>query len=412
MTARQKSRSDRSFNLLSLDDTPKRRSTRSRILTSTPSAVDKRVSEVIEKQSGSTRVVKRSSTSQQKDTLFSDDEVDHSEPLVHSDKNHNIANNTSTFDDRPEHLYGLDNSTKILSGGKDESESVQAKPRSKHLMKCLVVVIACLCFIFLMALMGLLSDHLKQKQHHGDDTAEIKLLKNRIRKLEQVQSRQSIKTNREHAYQKVLLKGQSKTWEGEPVENKIEEALRRWDADKIGIPDYALESAGGQIHGSNHSPTFANGAIPQVLLFGIPVWYEVKLPRVIIQPGSTPGECWAFHGSSGFVVIKLSRLIKPTSFTLEHMATTLSQFEDHSIPSAPKEFSVWGWADARGSEKVLLGEYLYSDRGHALQNFPVQATTVPEFRYIELKVLSNYGNPAFTCLYRFRVHGLPYKTYN
>lgn len=75
-------------------------------MTSTPGAVDKRVSEEIEKQSGSTRVVKRSSTSQQKDTLFSDDEVDHSEPLVHSDKNHNIANNTSTFDDRPEHLYG------------------------------------------------------------------------------------------------------------------------------------------------------------------------------------------------------------------------------------------------------------------------------------------------------------------
>lgn len=43
---------------------------------------------------------------------------------------------------------------------------------------------------------------------------------------------------------------------------------------------------GGQIHGSNHSPTFANGAIPQVLVFGIPVWYEVKLPRVIIQVSS------------------------------------------------------------------------------------------------------------------------------
>lgn len=28
------------------------------------------------------------------------------------------------------------------------------------------------------------------------------------------------------------------------MENKIEEALHRWDADKIGIPDYALESAG------------------------------------------------------------------------------------------------------------------------------------------------------------------------
>lgn len=33
-----------------------------------------------------------------------------------------------------------------------------------------------------------------EQQHHGDDTAEIKLLKNRIRKLEQVQSRQSIKS--------------------------------------------------------------------------------------------------------------------------------------------------------------------------------------------------------------------------
>lgn len=43
---------------------------------------------------------------------------------------------------------------------------------------------------------------------------------------------------------------------------------------------------GGQIHGSNHSPTFANGAIPQVLVFGIAVWYEVKLPRVIIQVSS------------------------------------------------------------------------------------------------------------------------------
>lgn len=29
------------------------------------------------------------------------------------------------------YFSGLDNPTKILSGGKDESESVQAKPRSK-----------------------------------------------------------------------------------------------------------------------------------------------------------------------------------------------------------------------------------------------------------------------------------------
>ncbi|PFX30827.1 SUN domain-containing protein 2 [Stylophora pistillata] len=391
MSKGRKQRMDRTVNV-STQDTPKRRST--------PRSAGKRESPEMEKRQRS-RVVKRPSVSQQQDTLFSDDDSD---PLVHCDNDQNITNDTPTFEDKPEHLYGLDNPTKVVTEGKDESENAQAKPITK--------------------------------QQHGDDKTEITLLKNRIRKLEQAQSNQGIqysisfytvrsslaacvlkhavsfKAFQDHAYQKVLLKDQSKTCEGKPVENIIEEALRRWDADKIGIPDYALESAGGQIHGANHSPTFANGAIPQVLVFGIPVWYDVKLPRVIIQPGNTPGECWAFQGSSGFIVLKLSRLIKPTSFTLEHMATTLSQFEDHSIPSAPREFTVWGWADARGNEKALLGEYVYNDGGHALQNFPVQATIVPEFRYIELKVLSNYGNPVFTCLYRFRVHGLPYKTNN
>ncbi|KAJ7372618.1 hypothetical protein OS493_017889 [Desmophyllum pertusum] len=105
-------------------------------------------------------------------------------------------------------------------------------------------------------------------------------------------------------------------------------------------------------------------------------------------------------------------MIKPTSFTLEHMAASLSQFGDQSIPSAPKEFSVWGWSDAHGNDKVLLGEYVYDHRGYALQSFPVQATTVPDLRFIELRVHSNYGNPSYTCLYRFRVHGSPYKNNN
>ena len=30
---------------------------------------------------------------------------------------------------------------------------------------------------------------------------------------------------------------------------RIEQALQRWDADKIGIPDYALESAGKSVQG-------------------------------------------------------------------------------------------------------------------------------------------------------------------
>jgi len=213
----------------------------------------------------------------------------------------------------------------------------------------------------------------------------------------------------DHTYQKVFLRDQTVQCDVQQSGELMEQALRRWDADKIGIPDYALESSGGQIHSSYHSATFANGA-PQVLVFGVPLWYDVKTPRVVIQPGNNPGECWAFQGSAGFVVIKLSQMIKPSSFTLEHMAASLSQFGDQSIPSAPKEFSVWGWSDAHGNEKTLLGEYVYDHKGYALQSFPVQASTVPEFRFIELRVHSNYGNPSYTCLYRFRVHGLPHRS--
>ena len=41
---------------------------------------------------------------------------------------------------------------------------------------------------------------------------------------------------------------------------------------------------GGQIHSAYHSATFSNGA-PTVLVFGVPLWYDVKTPRVIIQVG-------------------------------------------------------------------------------------------------------------------------------
>ena len=41
---------------------------------------------------------------------------------------------------------------------------------------------------------------------------------------------------------------------------------------------------GGQIHSSYHSATFSNGA-PTVLVFGVPLWYDVKTPRVVIQVG-------------------------------------------------------------------------------------------------------------------------------
>ena len=42
---------------------------------------------------------------------------------------------------------------------------------------------------------------------------------------------------------------------------------------------------------------------------GVPVWWERQNPRKVIQPGSSPGQCWAFKGTHGSVVVKLSNPI-------------------------------------------------------------------------------------------------------
>lgn len=42
-----------------------------------------------------------------------------------------------------------------------------------------------------------------------------------------------------------------------------------------------------------------------------------------------------------------------------------------------------------------------------IQNFVVKSAVERPVRIVTLKVLSNSGNPDYTCLYRFRVHGAP-----
>ncbi|XP_031574975.1 SUN domain-containing protein 2-like [Actinia tenebrosa] len=190
------------------------------------------------------------------------------------------------------------------------------------------------------------------------------------------------------------------------IHDKMEEALDVYSADKLGIPDYALESAGGQIHGHYHSLTYDTGASRK--LFGFSLWYDGVPPRVILQPDNTPGSCWAFEGQEGYVVIKLSQAIIPEMFTLEHIPSSLSTNQHGKIPSAPKDFSVWGWLDSEGQNRRLLGKYIYNDQGKSLQTFKVeQEKCNKDYTYIELRVSSNHGDSTHTCIYRFRVHGKP-----
>ena len=53
-----------------------------------------------------------------------------------------------------------------------------------------------------------------------------------------------------------------------------------------------------------------------------------------------------------------------------------------------------------------LGHFIYDIKSnHALQTFPVKAADGTLFSFVLLQILSNHGHDAYTCLYRFRVHG-------
>ncbi len=186
------------------------------------------------------------------------------------------------------------------------------------------------------------------------------------------------------------------------VQEVVQKALDKYDADKTGLADYALESSGGTILSTRCTETKATNA--QFSIFGIPLWHTSRSPRTVIQPGVHPGECWAFPGSTGYLVIQLAERIKVTGFTVEHIPRALAP--NGTIDSAPRDFSVWALRWETDPEPKPLGRFRFDVDGPSLQFFEANKLDEP-FQIVELKILSNHGKIDYTCLYRFRVHGRP-----
>lgn len=188
----------------------------------------------------------------------------------------------------------------------------------------------------------------------------------------------------------------------EQVQTLVDHALRIYDADKTGRFDYALESIGGSVLTTRCTETYdAVNAVYSI--FGIPIWWEKNTPRTILQPGANPGQCWAFKGSFGSVVIQLSERIRVEAVTLEHMPKMVSPTK--SIESAPKQFQIYGLTDVQDEFPLSLGNFTYLDDGNSLQTFPIHLHRDREFNIVEMKILSNHGHMLYTCIYRLRVHG-------
>ncbi|XP_064405873.1 SUN domain-containing protein 1-like [Halichondria panicea] len=185
------------------------------------------------------------------------------------------------------------------------------------------------------------------------------------------------------------------------VEEVIRMSLERYSADRIAKFDFALENSGGSVLLDKCSPTFPQ-SLSSVHLFGIPLWYISGTPKIIIQPEVYPGDCWALNGTSGYATIQLKGSVLVTEVTIEHIPKTLSPSE--KLDSAPKDFSVYGMSSEGDEDGAHLGRFSYDIDGPAIQMFNVQATDA-YYEIIRFTFESNHGDPAYTCIYRVRVHG-------
>uniref|UniRef100_A0A1A8KI38 Sad1 and UNC84 domain containing 5 n=1 Tax=Nothobranchius kuhntae TaxID=321403 RepID=A0A1A8KI38_NOTKU len=172
-------------------------------------------------------------------------------------------------------------------------------------------------------------------------------------------------------------------------------------ADKMA--DFALETQGASVVSTRCSETYRTRSAC-VTLFGFPLWYPSESPRTVIQghPVLLPGKCWAFHGVQGTLVISLSHPVRISHVTLDHLPRYNSP--TGRIDSAPKDFEVYGMKNDT-EEGTLLGSFTYDENGDPTQTFELLKASDVVYRFVELRVLSNWGHVEYTCVYRFRVHG-------
>ncbi|KFO97456.1 Sperm-associated antigen 4 protein, partial [Calypte anna] len=122
-----------------------------------------------------------------------------------------------------------------------------------------------------------------------------------------------------------------------------------------------------------------------------------------LQEDVSIGNCWPFQGQQGQVVIRLPARVNLTAITLQHNLDEASP--SGMVISAPRDVSAYG-LEENGEEEILLGKLTYDVGGTSIQTFPLKKAPFPTaFSVIKLAVMSNWENPAYTCIYRVRIHG-------
>ena len=186
------------------------------------------------------------------------------------------------------------------------------------------------------------------------------------------------------------------------TDSSIDDQLSRIPLpDKTGMPDFALESAGGEILQELTTRGLASSSA-MIKIWNFPIFYHTMSARVAIQPDVNPGNCFAFGGGDGTLGVKLSRPVIVQNVTIEHIPKAIAL--SGSIDSAPKDFTIYGLSGnpSQWSEEQL-GHFTFDMDGSPTQTFNVENSKT--FYGAKFHFQSNWGNEHHTCIYRVRVHG-------
>ncbi|KTW30834.1 hypothetical protein T552_00546 [Pneumocystis carinii B80] len=214
------------------------------------------------------------------------------------------------------------------------------------------------------------------------------------------------------------------------IETLIEAALHKYSSDVLARPDFALYSSGARINPFLTSPTYLQRPtrfIPRLLS---KVFWNIGCtwgypPAMAINHENTVGMCWAFPGSSGQISIRLSETIFLTDITIEHVHSDIA----HDISTAPRDIQFWAQIDHPDLQELIIQHISPQSQNsippsnsyflittmtynifstYSIQTFPIpniiQQLNIP-VKNVVFRILSNWGNDKFTCLYRIRVHG-------
>ncbi|KAJ7455374.1 hypothetical protein B0H11DRAFT_2244648 [Mycena galericulata] len=229
------------------------------------------------------------------------------------------------------------------------------------------------------------------------------------------------------------------------IADLVSKAVGMYGKDNIARADFALHSSGANVIPSLTSPTYE---LHPSTLRGKVVGYVTGNGFLIGRPPVTAlhydthdGYCWPFAGSQGQLGVVLAAPVYIEDITIDHVAAEVAF---NMMTSAPREMEVWAMVEGRDNLAKLKAwraeKVERRQNGESLEDEPVRPKTLPKsteyiriasFRYdihapnniqtfpvdqeikdlgidfgiVVLLVKSNWGMEAFTCLYRFRVHG-------